>query len=112
MDSGSGFEVETETLHHAANLLLEISGWLHAGRMDHDYGTRARAPFAHRELGADVDRFARFVDDQYGDLTLLLFALSSKLKATGADYRNTDFAVQLQLGEILAHGQYVKPEDR
>ncbi|MGH4008784.1 MAG: hypothetical protein ACRDTH_11625 [Pseudonocardiaceae bacterium] len=109
---GGGFSAEPASIDGSAHLLLEIAGLLHAGRLDGDIGTMARVPRSHPEVGAKVEEFARFADDQYQDLMLLLTALSTKLRTTGNAYVQVDGSVQGDLDEILASGQYVAPTDR
>lgn len=107
---GGGFSAEPASIDGSAHLLLEIAGLLHEGWLDGDIGTMARVPRSHPEVGAKVEEFARFADDQYQDLMLLLTALSTKLRATGNAYVQVDARVQGDLENILASGQYVAPE--
>ncbi len=109
---GGGFSADAASIDGSAHLLLEIAGLLHSGRLDGDVGTMARAPRSHPEVGAKVLEFARFADDQYQDLVLLLTALSTKLRATAHDYVQVDQQVQADLDRILTWGRYVAPEDR
>ncbi|MGH3902734.1 MAG: hypothetical protein ACRDTE_00805 [Pseudonocardiaceae bacterium] len=111
-DMGGGFSADAASIDGSAHLLLEIAGLLHSGRLDGDVGTMARAPRSHPEVGAKVLEFARFADDQYQDLVLLLTALSTKLRATAHDYVQVDQQVQADLDRILTWGRYVAPEDR
>ncbi|WP_159043218.1 hypothetical protein [Streptomyces sp. NBRC 110028] len=41
-------------------------------------------------MAAKADRFARFANDQYQDLTALLAALSTRLRETGGSYVDFD----------------------
>jgi hypothetical protein len=109
---GGGFSAEAASIDGSAHLLVEIAGLLHEGRLDGDIGTMARAPRSHPEVSAKVQEFAKFADDQYQDLVLLLIALSTKLQATGNAYTQVDGKVQGDLDKILASGRYVAPEDR
>jgi hypothetical protein len=109
---GGGFSAEAESIDGSAHLLIEIAGLLYDGRLDGDIGTMARAPRSHADVGAKVVRFAKFADDQYQDLVLLLTALSTKLKATGTAYVQVDGNVQSDLDKILSAGDYVAPKDR
>ncbi|MGH3620958.1 MAG: hypothetical protein ACRDQ5_04100 [Sciscionella sp.] len=109
---GGGFSAEAESIDGSAHLLIEIAGLLYDGRLDGDIGTMARAPRSHTEVGTLVVRFAKFADDQYQDLVLLLTALSTKLKATGSAYVQVDGNVQGDLDKILSAGDYVAPQDR
>lgn len=108
----AGFSAEPASIDGSAHLLIEIAGLLHEGRLDGDLGTMARAPRAHPDIGAAVQEFARFTDDQYQDLVQLLTALSTKLKTTGQTYLQVDQRVQADLDRILASGHYVSPQDR
>ncbi|MGH3929296.1 MAG: hypothetical protein ACRDTF_04895 [Pseudonocardiaceae bacterium] len=107
-----GFSADAASIDGSAHLLVEIAGLLHEGRLDGDIGTMARAPRSHPDVGAKVQEFAKFADDQYQDLVLLLTALSTKLKATGHDYVQVDHNTQQDLDQILGSGRYVAPEDR
>ncbi|MGH3874404.1 MAG: hypothetical protein ACRDSR_23370 [Pseudonocardiaceae bacterium] len=109
---GSGFSAEPPSIDGSAHLLIEIAGLLHEGRLDGDIGTMARVPRAHPDVGVKVEEFARFADDQYQDLVLLLIALSTKLRATGKAYVEVDVRVQGDLNKILELGRYVAPTDR
>jgi hypothetical protein len=108
----SGFSADTTSIDGSAHLLIEIAGLLHEGRLDGDLGTMARAPRSHPDVGAAVETFARFADDQYQDLVLLLIALSTRLKAAGSAYVQVDGRIQGDLDKILTSGQYVAPMDR
>ncbi|MCZ2524846.1 hypothetical protein [Streptomyces sp. HB2AG] len=106
------FSAEASSIDGSAHLLIEIAGLLHAGRLDGDTGTAARAPRSHQDVGRKVEEFAKFADDQYQDLVALLTALSTKLKATGSNYVRVDGKVQADLDKVLGAGQYVAPGDR
>jgi hypothetical protein len=109
---GGGFSVEVASIDDSAHLLIEIAGLLYAGRLDGDYGTMARAPRAHPDVGVRVQEFASFADDQYQDLVLLLTALSTKLTATGRGYVEVDQRVRAELDQFLATGQYIPSQGR
>ena len=109
---GGGFSAEAASIDGSAHLLIEIAGLLQAGRLDGDLGTMARAPRAHPEVGAKVQEFAKFADDQDQDLGLLLTALSTKLRATGSGYVKVDQKIQADLDRILTSGHYLAPEER
>jgi hypothetical protein len=104
-----GFEADTSSINGNANLLVEIAALLYKGRLDRDLGTLCRVPPAHEEVAKEVDKIARFADDSYGDLVLLLFALATKLRQTGQTYLAVDAAVQAELNRVLAEGQYKAP---
>ena len=59
-----GFSAEAASIDGSAHLLIEVAGLLHAGRLDSDAATMARAPRAHPEVGAKVQEFASFAADQ------------------------------------------------
>jgi hypothetical protein len=107
-----GFSAYLPSIDGSAHLLIEIAGLLYAGRLDGDTSTMARAPRAHQEVGAAVEQFARFADDQYRDLVLLLTALSTRLKATGISYVEVDEQQQAALDAVLSTGLLVAPADR
>jgi hypothetical protein len=107
-----GFSAHAESIDGSANLLIEIAGLLHAGRLDGDIATMARVPRSHPEVSQKVQEFAKFADDQYQDLVLLLTALSTKLRQTGKEYVTVDAQNQADLDKILSSGHYVAPEDR
>lgn len=109
---GNGYAGATDSIDGNAHLLIEIAGLLHAGRLDGDAATMARAPRSHPDVGRKVDAFARFANDQYQDLTTLLMALATKLRTTGRNYVDVDDRTQAELDRVLADGQYVSPEDR
>ncbi|MER6448236.1 hypothetical protein [Streptomyces venezuelae] len=94
-----------------ANLLIEIAALLHEGRPDGDTGTMARAPRAHADVSAEVLRFAQFADDQFKDTIGLFAALATRLKTTGTEFAQVDDGTARSfLANLLASGQYVKPE--
>lgn len=59
-----GFSADVASIDGSAHLLVEIAGLLHEGRLDPDIGTMARAPRSHHTVGAKVQKFAKFADDQ------------------------------------------------
>ncbi|MEV0495889.1 hypothetical protein [Streptomyces atratus] len=69
---GDELRVNHDSLNGNSNSLIELSGLLYEGRPDGDLCTMARAPRSHPDVAAKVDRFARFADDQYQDVTSLL----------------------------------------
>ena len=107
-----GYAAATASINGNAHLLVEIAGLLHAGRLDGDAATMARAPRSHPEVGKAVDDFARFAHDQYQDLTTLLVALATKLRTTGRNYVTVDQHTQAELDRVLTAGRYVAPQDR
>lgn len=104
-----GFEVEVASIDGSANLLVEIAALLYQGRLDRDLGTKCRWSAAPEDVAREVERFARFADDQHGDLVLLLVALSTKLGDTASVYRRADENTQAALDKVLAEGRYVAP---
>ncbi|MGR3934674.1 hypothetical protein [Streptomyces sp. BRA346] len=110
---GDGFSIDNTSINGSSNLLIEMAGLLYEGRPDGDLCTMARAPRAHPDVAAKADRFARFANDQYQDLTTLLAALSTRLRETGSSYVDFDGDVAEGLmNALLELGQYVAPEDR
>jgi hypothetical protein len=74
---------------------------------------RWRAPRSHPDVAAKVDRFARFADDQYQDVTSPLAALSTRLREANGTFVGYDGEVAGGLmNAILELGEYIAPEDR
>ncbi|MEV4230379.1 hypothetical protein AB0J81_25445 [Streptomyces bobili] len=115
---GQGGEDDVLHVNHASlkgnsNDLIELAGLLHEGRPDGDLCTMARVPRSHADVAAKVDRFARFADDQYQDVTSLLAALSTRLRAANGTFVEYDGEVAGgMMNAILELGQYTAPEDR
>ncbi|MFE6755975.1 hypothetical protein ACFVDQ_20610 [Streptomyces sp. NPDC057684] len=110
---GNVLAVEHDSLNGNSNALIELAGLLYEGRPDGDLCTTARAPRSHPDIAAKVDRFARFADDQYQDVTSLLAALSTRLRDAKGTFVDCDGDVAAgMLNAILELGQYVAPEDR
>lgn len=107
-----GYSAYTPSLDGSAHLLIEMAGLLYAGRLDGDTATMARAPRSHPDVAAAVERFAKFADDQYRDVVLLLTALSTRIKATGDAYVQVDAAQQAAFDAVLNTGQLVPPDQR
>jgi hypothetical protein len=73
----------------------------------------ARVPRTHPDVAAKVDRFARFADDQYQDVTSLLAALSTRLREANGTFVDYDGEVAGgMMNAVLELGQYIAPEDR
>ncbi|MFG2597998.1 hypothetical protein [Streptomyces sp. NPDC048462] len=110
---GDELRVNHDSLDGNSNFLIELSGLLYEGRPDGDLCMMARAPRSHPDVAAKVDRFARFADDQYQDVTSLLAALSTRLReANGAFVDYEGEVVGGMMNAILELGQYTAPEDR
>ncbi|WP_432105947.1 hypothetical protein [Streptomyces sp. bgisy091] len=110
---GDELRVNHDSLNGNSNSLIELSGLLYEGRPDGDLCTMARAPRSHPDVAAKVDRFARFADDQYQDVTSLLAALSTRLRETNGTFVDYDGdVVGGMMNAILELGQYTAPEDR
>ncbi|MCX5166578.1 hypothetical protein [Streptomyces antibioticus] len=110
---GDELRVSHESLNGNANSLIELAGLLYEGRPDGDLCTTARAPRSHPDVAAKVDRFARFADDQYQDVTSLLAALSTRLRDANGTFVTYDGEVAGgMMNAILELGVYVAPEDR
>ncbi|MFE0700076.1 hypothetical protein [Streptomyces sp. NPDC058872] len=109
--TGGTLDYNTDSINGNANLLIEIAGFLHEGKPDGDLGTMARAPRAHAEVAAQVERFGRFANDQFLDTVALLASLATRLKTTGTDFAAVDDAhTRRFLDNVLSDGQYVAPE--
>ncbi|MET9804241.1 hypothetical protein [Streptomyces sp. NPDC006368] len=104
---------DVSSINGNANLLIEIAALLHEGKPDAEVGTMARAPRAHADVSAQVDRFARFATDQFLDTVTLFAALATKLKAAGSDFATVeDDNARRFLDSVLRNGRYVAPEAR
>lgn len=121
MDVGAGpgapvsetLVAKADSINGNANLLIEIAGFLYEGRPDAELTTMARAPRAHQDVAKQVDRFAKFADDQYLDAVALFAALSTRLRTAGTDFvKIDDDTARRFLDEVLRYGQYVAPEAR
>ncbi|MCX4822639.1 hypothetical protein OG883_22615 [Streptomyces sp. NBC_01142] len=99
------------SINGSSHLLIEIAGFLHEGRPDGDLCTMARKPRAHADVAAQVDRFARFADDQFLDTVAFFAALATNLKSAGNDVVTVDDAnARRFLESVLQYGEYVAPE--
>lgn len=107
-----GFAARAESMDGSSHLLNELAGLLYAGRMDGENATQCRVPRSHPQVAEAVEDFARYAQDQYGDLVTLLSALSTKLQSTGNAYVKADAGAQRALDDLLDQGRYVAPEDR
>lgn len=107
-----GFSARAESLDGSSHLLNELAGLLYAGRMDGENATQCRVPRSHPQVAEAVEDFARYAQDQYGDLVTLLSALSTKLRSTGNAYVKADAGAQRAMDDLLDKGRYVAPEDR
>lgn len=79
----SGYSSNPASINHNANILVELAGYLEAGRPDSELAIEAKAPRSHREVGDEVVRFTQFALNQYQDAVALLVSLASKLHSTG-----------------------------
>lgn len=93
-------------------MLVELAGYLGAGRPDTELATQAKAPHAHPEIGDLVERFTRFASDQYRDVVALLGALSTKLGDTGRQHVEVDTANRQLMDSFLLNTTLVPPEER
>lgn len=110
---GDELRVDHDSLDGSSNFLIELAGLLYEGRPDGDLCTMARVPRTHPDVAAKVDRFARFADDQYQDVTSLLAALSTRLREANGTFVDYDGEVAGgMMNAILELGQYIAPEDR
>ncbi|MFF3943056.1 hypothetical protein [Streptomyces phaeofaciens] len=110
---GDELRVNHDSLNGNSNSLIELAGLLYEGRPDGDLCTTARVPRSHPDVAAKVDKFARFADDQYQDVTSLLAALSTRLREANGTFVDYDGDVAGgMMNAILELGQYVAPENR
>ncbi|MEV7583682.1 hypothetical protein [Streptomyces erythrochromogenes] len=109
---GDGFAVNASSIDGSSHLLMEVAGLLYEGRMDGENATTCRAPRAHADVASTVEVFARFAQDQYNVMVLLLAALSTKLSSAGNAYTVVDQGVQAQMNGMLDCGRYLSPESR
>ncbi|MER5482070.1 hypothetical protein ABT024_02475 [Streptomyces sp. NPDC002812] len=100
----------TASINGNANLLIEIAGFLHAGRPDGDLCTMAREPRTHTAVAAEVERFGRFADDQFQDTIGLVAALATRLRTAGSGFAAVDDEnARRFLDDVLRYGQFVDP---
>ncbi|MCX4633171.1 hypothetical protein [Streptomyces sp. NBC_01443] len=109
---GDGFSVDAVSVNGNSHLLMELAGLLYEGRMDGENATVCRVPRAHPAVASTVETFARFAQDQYDDMVLLLASLSTRLTSAGNAYTVVDQGVQAQMNAMLDCGRYVPPESR
>ncbi|MGN5392492.1 hypothetical protein [Streptomyces sp. JL7001] len=109
---GDGFSLNAASIDGSSHLLMEVAGLLYEGRMDGENATVCRAPRAHADVASNVEVFARFAQDQYNDMVVLLAALSTKLSSAGNAYTVVDQGVQAQMNGMLDCGRYLSPESR
>lgn len=107
-----GFSAGAESIDGSSHLLNELAGLLYAGRMDGENATQCRVPRSHPQVAEAVEDFARYAQDQYGDLVALLSALSTGLTSTGNAYVQADASARRAMDDLLDNGRYVAPEDR
>ncbi|MFD9367139.1 hypothetical protein ACFWA6_05430 [Streptomyces sp. NPDC060020] len=107
-----GFSVDATSIDGSSHLLMEVAGLLYEGRMDGENATACRAPRAHADVASNVEVFARFAQDQYNDMVVLLAALSTRLGSAGNAYTVVDQGVQAQMNGMLDCGRYLSPERR
>lgn len=107
-----GFSARAESIDGSSHLLNELAGLLYAGRMDGENATQCRVPRSHPQVAEAVEDFARYAQDQYGDLVALLSALSTRLRSTGNAYVQADASAGRAMDDLLDNGRYVAPEDR
>ncbi|WP_372350382.1 hypothetical protein [Streptomyces sp. KL116D] len=107
---GGDLIADAASIDGSSHLLLEIAGVLYEGRMDGENATQARAPRAHPDVSAHVTTFARFAQDQYNDMVVLLAALSGNVKSAGSTYTKYDQDVRDKLNTVLKDGTYTPPK--
>jgi hypothetical protein len=111
-NSTDRLSVSAESIDGSSHALMEIAGLLYEGRMDGENATMCRVPRSHQDVAANVDTFARFAQDQYNDVVVLLAALSGKLRSSGNDYTEFEEDVQRQMNTFLDCGSFIDPKDR
>lgn len=104
--SGEEFKASPASINGNAHLLVEIAGLLREGRLDQDTGAAARAPRVHAEVAAEVEQFTQYATDQYGDLVLLLTALSTALRTTASNYTEVDQRTMDDFRSVLDTSSY------
>jgi hypothetical protein len=107
-----GFSLRLPSLNHNANILVELAGYLEAGRPDGELATEAKAPRSHREIGDEVVRFTQFALDQYQDAVALLVSLATKLHRTGEEHLAVDVQNQEMMNRLLMDTTLIPPEQR
>lgn len=107
-----GFSIRPASLNHNANILVELAGYLEAGRPDGELATEAKAPRSHRDIGDEVVKFTRFAFDQYQDAVALLVSLATKLHHTGEKHLVVDAHNQEMMNRLLRDTTLVPPEQR
>jgi hypothetical protein len=99
--------VRPASMNRSANALVELAGFMHAGRPDSEMATEARSPRSHPEIGSEVVRFTRHALDQYVDAVALLGALSTKLRETADRYSTAD---NRAAEKFLKYGAVLNPD--
>ncbi|MCP2261297.1 hypothetical protein LX15_005018 [Streptoalloteichus tenebrarius] len=107
-----GFASAPASINHNANILVEIAGYLEAGRPDVELATLAKAPRSHPDVGGLVERFTAFAFDQFQDAVALLGALATKLGETGREHASVDEGVQRAMDGFLIETTLVPPDQR
>jgi hypothetical protein len=101
--SSQHFGVDPATLDDSAEILVELSARLQAGRPSTEVIYRGVAqPKAHPDLTTAVHTFTGFAADQYQDTVALLAALSSHLKRTSAAYAGIDSETERAMNNLLS----------
>jgi hypothetical protein len=96
------FGVDPATLDDSAEILVELSARLQAGRPDTEVVLRGvEQPNVHPDVTAAEHGYITFAADQYQDTVALLAALSSHLKRTSAAYRGIDGDTERAMNSLL-----------
>ena len=103
---GDGTNVKPQSLDGSANILLELSALLQAGRPELALTGRASHPAAHEDVANKTKDFAQFAHDQYEDVVALLAALSMKLNSASSAYTGMDQGVKQKLDDFLTNSTY------
>lgn len=107
-----GFSASADSIDGSSHLLVEIAGLLYEGRMDGENATACRVPRSHPEVARYVEKFARFTQDQYADVVLVLAALSTRLTSASHGYTNVDVDTERAFAAILSGMRIVPPGSR
>ncbi|HEY0637837.1 MAG TPA: hypothetical protein VGD67_09335 [Pseudonocardiaceae bacterium] len=104
-----GFRTEPLSIGCNVAILLELGGYLGAGRPDQDLAAEARAPRSHPEVGELVQRLTDRLAEQYQDVVALLAALATTLAETGAEHAAVDEADRRLMSHLLETTTIVLP---
>ncbi len=110
--SGEDLVAKADSINGNANVLVEIAGLLYEGRPDAESATLARLPRVPEDVASQVERFARFAEDQFLDTMALFAALSTRLRTVGGDFATIEDEAARRFLEAVLGGDYVSPGTR